>query len=76
MKVRIQDTVEFHKDEVRVLKRLAEESGYDSWREFVSWRICSLGHAGLWPQISAWQDNEEWEKMTEEERENNRGAPL
>ena len=47
MKVRIQDTVEFHKDEVRVLKRLAEEHGYANWRNFVRRYICSEGKTGL-----------------------------
>ena len=52
MKVRIQDTVEFHKDEVRVLKRLAEEHGYANWRNFVRGYICSNGKADLDNELS------------------------
>jgi hypothetical protein len=76
MKVRIQETIEFRKHEVRVLKKMAEEEGYSSWRDFVSWRICSLGHGDLDAEIYGWLEHEEWQNMTEEEREKNEVAPV
>tara|TARA_R100001082_G_scaffold90736_1_gene57331 strand:- start:400 stop:630 length:231 start_codon:yes stop_codon:yes gene_type:complete len=76
MKVRIQETIEFYKHEVRVLKKMAEENGYSSWRDFVSWKICSLGHGDLDAEIYNRLEQEEWQNMTEEERENNWVAPV
>jgi len=76
MKVRIQETIELRKHEVQVLKKMAEENGYVSWRDFVSWRICSLGYGDLNAEISEWLEHEEWQNMTEEEREKNEVAPV
>jgi len=76
MKVRIQQTIEFRKHEVQVLKKMAEEKGYASWRDFVSWKICSLGYGDLDAEIHNWENHEEWQNMTEEEREKNELAPV
>jgi hypothetical protein len=59
MKVRIQETIEFRKHEVRVLKEMAKDWDFSSWRDFVSWRICSLGHGDLDAEIQDWQNHEE-----------------
>ena len=57
MKVRIQETIEFDKNEVQVLKKMAEEWGFSSWRAFVSWRVCSNGHGELNDEISGRLNN-------------------
>ena len=64
MKVRIQETIEFHKSDVPAIKRMAKNYGHDSWRSFVSWFVTAEGSEGLRSEISS---NREFYERSERE---------
>ena len=66
MKVKLTRTLEFRAEQVDLLKRIAKDRGYDSWRDYVDSFVFEEGQEGLRDVISGREDYELWQKEEEE----------
>ena len=66
MKVKLTRTLEFRAEQVDLLKRIAKDRGYDSWRDYVDFFVFSEGEEGLRTVINDREDYELWQKEEEE----------
>ena len=62
MKVKLTRTLEFRTEQVDLLKRIAKDGGYDSWRDYVDTFVFSEGEEGLRTVINDREDYELWQK--------------
>ena len=66
MKVKLTRTLEFRAEQVDLLKRIAKDGGYDSWRDYVDAFVFEEGQEGLRDVISDRENYELWQKEEEE----------
>ena len=66
MKVKLTRTLEFRAEQVDLLKRIAKDGGYDSWRDYVDAFVFEEGQQGLRDVISDRENYELWQKEEEE----------
>ena len=66
MKVKLTRTLEFSTEQVDLLKRIAKDGGYDSWRDYVDAFVFEEGKEGLGDAISDRENYELWKKEEEE----------
>ena len=66
MKVKLTRTLEFSTEQVNLLKRIAKDGGYDSWRDYVDAFVFEEGKEGLRDVVSDRENYELWQKEEEE----------
>ena len=66
MKVKLTRTLEFRAEQVDLLKRIAKDGGYDSWKDYVDAFVFEEGQEGLRDAISDRENYELWQKEEEE----------
>ena len=66
MKVKLTRTLKFSAEQADLLKRIAKDGGYDSWRDYVDAFVFEEGKEGLGDVISDRKNYELWQKEEEE----------
>jgi hypothetical protein len=66
VKVKLTRTLNFRTEQVNLLKKIAKDAGYNSWRDYVDAFVFEEGKEGLGDVISDRKNYELWQKEEEE----------
>tara|TARA_R110002020_G_scaffold146148_1_gene320588 strand:+ start:108 stop:398 length:291 start_codon:yes stop_codon:yes gene_type:complete len=67
VKVKLTRTLNFRTEQVNLLKKIAKDAGYNSWRDYVDSFVFSEGEEGLLDVINDRENYELWKEEEEEE---------